>query len=170
MPLADEGAVEGQHLANQSADLVAVVEDAGVDAGVDTEELKAQIGDALEGERPLGAQRLLAAHHPSATRQRAGRDGGGEHDVVVEVVQHASRSCALKAASHVRLNPSGSGVLIDRSSHPFTAGVPGRGLTARRPMVMRNGRHLVFGSSVQRARAPTPRRRCACCFADTTSS
>ena len=49
MPLADEGAVEAQHLADPSTGLVAVVEDEGVDAGVDPEELEVQGGDALKG-------------------------------------------------------------------------------------------------------------------------
>jgi hypothetical protein len=39
VPLADEPAIERQHLADQSAGLVAVVKDEGVDAGVNPEQL-----------------------------------------------------------------------------------------------------------------------------------
>jgi hypothetical protein len=82
--LADEGAVEGEDLADHPAGLVAVVNDQGADADVDGQHLEAQVGDEADALRPISPQGFLAPDHPVAADHPDGHRGG-EEDVVGEV-------------------------------------------------------------------------------------
>ena len=48
----DEPIPKGQHLVDQAAQLILVVEDDGVDAGVDPHQFKTKLGISLEGKFP----------------------------------------------------------------------------------------------------------------------
>jgi len=89
VPLAHEVTVEGEDFADLPAGLIAVVQHQGVDAGVDTVDLEAQVGNPLERERPVAAKRVLAAHNAAGLGQGTRRDRRCEDDVVGEVSEHS---------------------------------------------------------------------------------